>query len=536
MQDTKHPQRKKRPGPMEARKLPTYNPLFPDSRHEFDNLTATLTTKACMDMTHSELETLIEKQGREVLRKLLEEQLALREGGQAAEAVVGEDGVERTHKRRRARRLVTTLGEIEVTRVGYGQRDVDSRFVLDATLNLPPESYSLGLRRKLAYEAAKGSFDDAIEAVQHATGVLIPKRQAEELVRRMAIDFDAFYAAREPAANEETGELLILSTDGKGVSMRRDALRPATRKAAEERCPRLEKRVSKGEKTATRRMAQVAAVYSIEPYVRTAEQIAGTLGSTAEGQPREAQARPRPVNKRVWASIRSDAWDVIEAAFEEADRRDPERRKRHVVLVDGGEHQLEGVLLCCGKARTHVTVILDVIHVLEYLWDAANALIGEGKPETESWVTERLLRLLRGQVVGVAAGMRRSATKRGLLPAPRRAVDRCADYLLKYAEYLHYDEYLAAGFPISTGVIEGACRYLVKDRMDITGARWGLDGAEAVLRLRALKASGDFEAYWAFHEQQEFRRNHLAYYARETIPKLREPRVLRRNPALSVVP
>jgi hypothetical protein len=279
---------------MEARKLQIHNPLFPESRREFESMTASLASEACMSMTHSELEALIEKQVREVARKLLEEQLALREGGPAEATVVGEDGVERTHKRTRPRRLITTLGEVEVERIGYGQRGVDSRFPLDATLNLPPTSYSLGLRRKLAYEAAKGSFDDAVEAVELATGVGIPKRQAEEEVRRAAVDFDAFYAARKPAANEEAGDLLILSTDGKGVSMRRDALRPATRKAAEERRPRLEKRVSKGEKTATRRMAQVAAVYSIEPYVRTAEEIAGTLGPAAGKSPVEPSTRPKP--------------------------------------------------------------------------------------------------------------------------------------------------------------------------------------------------------------------------------------------------
>lgn len=535
MRHSKHPQRKKRPGPMEARKLPTHNPHFDGSRREFDGLTATLATEASMTMTTSELEVLIEKQGREMMRKLLEEHLALRGGGPAAEAVVGEDGVERTHKRRRPRQVITTLGEVEVERIGYGQRDVDSRFVLDAALGLPPDSYSLGLRRRLAYEAAKGSFDDAVEAVERATGTRVGKRQAEELVQRAAVDFEAFYATREPAANGQTGEILVITTDGKGVSMRRDALRPATRKAAEERRPRLEKRVCKGEKTATRRMAQVAAVYSIQPYVRTAEEIAGTLGPSAT-ETTTAAARPRPEHKRVWASVCSDAWEVIEDAFAEADRRDPQRRQRHVVLVDGGEHQLEGVLLCCGKARTRVTVIVDIIHVLEYLWEAAHAFHGEGNPDAEAWVTERLLRLLHGQVSGVAAGMRRSATKRGFLPAHRRAIDRCADYLLKYAEYLRYDEYLEAGFPISTGVIEGACRYLVKDRMDITGARWGLDGAEAVLRLRALKASGDFDAYWAFHEHQELRRNHLVRYAHETLPKLRKPHPLRRKTDLSVVP
>jgi hypothetical protein len=132
--------------------------------------------------------------------------------------------------------------------------------------------------------------------------------------------------------------------------------------------------------------------------------------------------------------------------------------------------------------------------------------------------------------------MRRSATKRALTPERRRPIDRCADYLLKYAEYLRYDDYLAAGFPISTGVIEGACRYLVKDRMDIAGARWSLDGAEAILRLRALKASGDFDAYWAFHEQQELRRNHLERYAGNAIPKTRSSLKSGRKPHLSVVP
>ena len=132
--------------------------------------------------------------------------------------------------------------------------------------------------------------------------------------------------------------------------------------------------------------------------------------------------------------------------------------------------------------------------------------------------------------------MRRSATKRALTPERRRPIDRCADYLLKYAEYLRYDEYLAAGFPISTGVIEGACRYLVKDRMDITGARWSLDGAEAILRLRALKASDDFDTYWTFHEQQELRRNHLERYAGKAIPKTKNSSKSGRKPNLIIVP
>src|SRR5204862_4306916 len=117
--------------------------------------------------------------------------------------------------------------------------------------------------------------------------------------------------------------------------------------------------------------------------------------------------------------------------------------------------------------------------------------------------------------------IRRSATRRGLTAEQRKAADTCAGYLLNHTAYLRYHEYLAAGLPIATGVIEGACRHLVKDRMDLTGARWSLDGAEAVLRLRALRTSGDFDAYWRFHEQQDYRRNHVAVYADGQVPPIR---------------
>ena len=106
--------------------------------------------------------------------------------------------------------------------------------------------------------------------------------------------------------------------------------------------------------------------------------------------------------------------------------------------------------------------------------------------------------------------MRRAATLCQLSANERKPVDTCADYLLKYRDMLHYDDSLAQGFPIATGVIEGACRHLVKDRMAITGARWRLRSAEAVLKLRSLRSSGDREAYWDFHKAQELKRNHTS--------------------------
>lgn len=117
----------------------------------------------------------------------------------------------------------------------------------------------------------------------------------------------------------------------------------------------------------------------------------------------------------------------------------------------------------------------------------------------------------------MAAGIRRAATNRKLGKTKRKPVDTCVDYLLNKGRYLKYHQYLEKGFPIATGVIEGACRHLIKDRMDLTGARWRLQSAEAVFRLRSLKSSGDFADYWIFHEKQEFMRNHQSKYKRPSV-------------------
>ena len=174
-------------------------------------------------------------------------------------------------------------------------------------------------------------------------------------------------------------------------------------------------------------------------------------------------------------------------------------------------------------ARQHnikLTIVLDLVHVIEYLWKAAFVFHPIGSQSAEDWVSQRLLKILSGQASKVAARMRRSATLRGYLSDKRSAVDTCANYLLKYQSCRPYDRYLAAGFPIATGVIEGACRYLVKDRMERTGAHWSLAGAEAVLRLRALVASGDFQDYWHFHLEREQQRNHPSLY-QDNLPLMR---------------
>lgn len=497
-------------------KMSSLEQSYDQARQEFEHIVDYLDAKETSGMTHSELERELEKKGRELMRKLLQEHLDNRGPGQCDDPPVeGADGVVRSRVRLQERELETVFGTVSVERAGYGQQGVKSLHPLDAELNLPDERYSLEMRRRVAEEAAKSSFDETLESIGKNTGGHVPKRQLEELVKRAAVDFDAFYDTRHEstAEGQSTGSVLVTSVDGKGVAMLTRDLREQTRKATEARAYKMGKRLSKGEKKNAKRMATVATVYTVAPFVRAPEDVIAEASCTLARTP-----RPRPEQKRVWASLEKEPGQVIEHALAEAHHRDPEYEKTWVALVDGNKTQIRELRRVARENNFDLTIVVDIIHVIEYLWAAGRAFHRASGSELENWVRHRLLEILRGKAGLMAGGMRRSATRRGMSPKAREPVDTCAHYLLEYSPYLRYDRYLSQGLPIATGVIEGACRHLVKDRMDVTGARWSLTGAEAVLRLRALRSSQDFDEYWTFHEAREYERTHQVLYAGGIVP------------------
>jgi hypothetical protein len=500
--------------------LSPMEPFYDQARNNFEHIVGYLDSEEVCSMSHSDLERELEKKGRELMRILLQEHLQGRGPEKCDQPVVGADGVERSRVRFQERKLETVFGTVSVERVGYGQKGTESLHPLDAELNLPDERYSFELRRRVAEESAKSSFDETLESIGKTTGGHVPKRQIEELVKRAAQDFDDFYQMRQehPSVDEQDRSIMVISVDGKGVVMRRQDLREQTRKAAMKREHKMSTRLSKGEKKNAKRMATVATVYTIAPFVRQPQELIGDNNSARARPP-----RPRPEQKRVWASLQKTPEEVIEETFKEASYRDPAHTKNWVALVDGNKAQIRILRRMAKKKGLDLTIIVDVIHVIEYLWDAGRAFHPEASSELENWVRVRLLEILRGKAGYVAGGMRRSATRRSLLAAQRKPVDTCANYLLTHAPYLKYNHYLSQGYPIATGVIEGACRHLVKDRMEVTGARWSLTGAEAVLRLRALRSSHDFDEYWNFHEKKEYERNHRSLYAEGVVPPTFKP-------------
>lgn len=492
-------------------------PLFTRSRAHAARLESMLASDEMSRKTHSELEEMLRSGALEWARSMLEELLEWRAHAEREVEVEGEDKVRRRRKRPSARSLETLLGRVEVPRLAYQAPGSPDLHPMDATLNLPREMYSHGLRRLVAREAAKSSFQEVVESVEELTGAKIGKRQVEELAVRAAQDFDAFYEQRA-AARDPKDDLLVISTDGKGIVMRTEDLREGTRQAAQKKANKLETRLTPGEKSNRKRMAQVATVYSIAPFPRTARDVLHTLRNADEVSTR----RPRPTDKRVWASVDKGMAAVIREAFDEALRRDPDKERRWVVLVDGDPKQVRAVKAEARRVGVKVTLIADIVHVIEYIWDAARALFGGSNSKAERWVSDRLLALLSGRSGGDVAKTIRwwEARTKDLDASAHATIRKTCSYLADRTRtrMLGYQEALRDGLPIATGVIEGACRHVVKDRMDRTGARWSLTGAEAVLRLRALRASKDFDAYWTFHLEQDRLRNHASRYANGEIP------------------
>ena len=471
--------------------------------------------------SEADLERFIGVQGRELQRLLLQDMLDLNHARESKPV-----GLQAEQTRTYRRNLESDFGTVRVPRAAYLRPGIATFIPLDKQLRLPTDKYSLPVREKIALGAAQMSFDKDREQVQATTAAHIPKRQTEQLAQRAAKDVDSFYQQRPLAANDifSPNMLLVASADSKGVTMRPEALRDSTRKAAEKESKLSQSRkddpmAAKKLRKHDRRMAIVTAVFEQEKRERTAADVLEELTrqKSTQEQSEETNNRGlsskknvvRTVNKVVKASIEKSQEVAIRELFSEAKRLDRENQRSIAILVDGEEKQQREILKQAHLLGWVVVLIVDLIHVLHYLWMAAKALCKKGKQTAEQWVTRYTEMLLTGVSMRVILSeIRQEKKNKKLIGEARKAVDRCLRYLRKNAKYLKYNQYLKNGLPIATGVIEGACRYLVKDRMDITGARWGLEGAEAILKLRYVKANGDWNAYWEHHEQQEFLRNY----------------------------
>ena len=485
---------------------------FTAVREYLEQVIGQLQTPEALKRRHDETERTIQQEGQELCRLLFQAALDVRANEEVRrECVTAEDNVVRTHFRKDCRRKIASVfGEVTYRRNGYSHPMGGSVFPLDEALNMPKRKYTYGLRECVSLAVCQNAFESSLEGLSTLIAGKIPKRQAEELVVEASTDFDAFYAQRAITPVQSQSTVLVMSQDGKGITLRHEDLREATRKAAEKEPHTLSTRLSSGEKRNRKRMATVAAVYDMAPHVRETSDVISRPGEEGEARRNDA---PKAENKRVWASIEKEMEGVTEELVQEAMRRDPNRERPWVMLIDAHKDQIKVVKRVFKRHGIQAVLILDFIHVLEYLWRAAWCFFDssdkEQAKEAEQWVLEKAGAILDGRSGNVAAGIRIKAKSYALSAKKRKTIGKVAKYLTNHTEMLRYDHYMQQGYPIATGVIEGACRHLIADRFEITGARWSLKTAEGILRLRAIRSSGDWEPYQAFHKKQEWKRNHL---------------------------
>ena len=500
--------------------------LFGGLRQQLESMISWAKSDEALALEHDQFESRTLTEGFEVMRIFTEAHLGLRTAREERRADVAdaagdlrvstEDGQEHTR--------MMVYGPVRTSRIAYKRHRRPNLYPQDADLNwASAHSYSAGVERRVAKASGVVPFAQAAAQVSEAGAITVGKRQAEQLAIGAAVDFEAFYAARRPQPCP-AGTGLLISADGSAFSVRPGALRPATAKAAR---ARQRAAAASGwpddpadQRKSKKRSAELVCVADIPPAPRTASDILTALFGTPrntgrrsnDGDAPSARHGPKAEGKTVLASARKPIPAVVGEAFAEAHRRDPGHLRPWFAVVDGNNAQIDAIRAHAARYQVSVPILIDLIHVVQYLWKAAGSFFYTGDPEARAWVKAQTAKILDGKARDVQAGIRRRATSYGYSTKEREGADACADYLQNKKDYLDYPAYLSAGWPVASGLIEGAARWLIKDRMEVTGARWGLDGAEAVLRLRALVGNGDFDDYFAFHLRQEKRRNHDSCY------------------------
>ena len=415
--------------------------------------------------------------------------------GHKGKVHIDKEGTKRPYHSTKTRDYQSIFGKISISRACYWSKGQHEIYPLDAELNLPQTEYSYVLQEWGAALGAEQPYDKAAHFLKNIVGIPLWASSIETMVRKSSVDVEKFYEERPKPAIETEKEILVATIDGKGIVMRKDQLVKKIRKKHPRKMRKIDEREQKPtdlKKPGKKKMSTVIGIYTIEAQKRTAESLLS--------KEKKEEKRPRPSNKIVQATLEGKEQGA-QRLKTEIEKRDPQHKKKGVALVDG-EHKLRKLIK---SYLPWFLIIIDIYHVMEYLWRGAHIFYKEGSEEATNWMTDKLKKLLIGKVEEVIVELKElfktSSNNR------REQLNKIITYLTNGKAHMRYDIYLAKGYPIGSGVVEGACRNLVKDRLEQCGMHWTITGAEAVLGMRSIQINKMTDAYWAYHIAQE--RNRL---------------------------
>jgi len=458
--------------------------IIQDLRKEFENMLDYVTGEGARTATADAIERGLFQMLIQMGLKLLTLFFVMRSQAASREPLRLVDGSELSYHRDTVRRYVSIFGGLRFVRPYFYRKGYKGQVPLDAELSLGENSYSDLVREVHDYLSVYGVYHKACDILERLLGLNLSTRVIQSNLGKDAQAVEAYYAQKPaPKANEEA-EILVIQADGKGVPM-----------ILEE--SRMDKvRLGKGEKHGRKKEAIVTTIYTTEAFIRTSEQVVASFYDQISLDP-----SAKPQNKHLWATL-----DGKDTAL---------RRLAERVTVRLGSHIRHKIALCDGcpalqarlaKYFPDFVQILDFIHANEYLWKVANALFGETNNQRFEWMKARTLQLLSGQTEQLITEFRSLAKQPKMSLAKRTQLLKTANYFERNLLYMDYSTYLSHGWPIASGVIEGACRHFVKDRCELSGMRWTQSGAENLLRLRAIAENHDWDEYHAFRKVQRHQR------------------------------
>jgi len=403
------------------------------------------------------------------------------------------DNVSYPYVGQRKRSYVSLFGEVDVKRACYWLKGVGSHYPLDEALSLPHRSFSDWVQQRLSELTLTMPYEDAVDIWSRWLGLSISKRSSEQLNADHADSELDYYSMRETPEVGAEDSILVISADGKGIPMtRQDSPPPNARRG-------------RGQNKTAKKESTVTAIYTVAPYPRTSDDIIQALVPESISLDTPKKARPKPTSKQIFGTLQGQE-TAFEHLVEQVTRREHPQLTHLVALTDGNR----GLKNRVKQHFPHFTLIIDIIHVTEYLWEVANALWGETHAMRDTWMRDALRCVLEDDLDTLLNHLdyqflRVSSTKQTVLKKVR-------GYLRNNRQHMDYQSYLARGYPIGTGVIEGACRHLVKDRFEQAGMRWSILGAQVMLDLRATYLNGDWDDFQRFRRHQAHQQRYGSFH------------------------
>jgi hypothetical protein len=457
--------------------------IIQDVREQFEQMMEFVTGEQAQTARADHIERGLFKMVLSLGAKMLQLFFIMRTHASSRETIRAKTGQELAYHRDTCRDYFSIFGKISLERPYFYKKGVGGQSPLDAELSLGTTCYADLLREVSEYLGVYTVYGKTSDILERLLELNLSTRALQQNMAEDAADVEAYYA-QKPApfpANED--EILVIQVDGKGVPMILDEpTEPSVR-------------LGKGQKHGHKKEAVVTSVYTIEAAPRTAEEVVASFFELPQDPPMPVPAHPKPQNKHIWATL-DGKQAALSRLFLQVTQRQGDHIQHKVALCDGCDALQSRVI----AQFPDFSLVLDFIHASEYLWDVANRLLGETHPDRLNWMAHQTLRILSGQTRQVIADFRLMALKKKTKATLREQLNKTANYFERNLPFMDYPTYLAKGWPIASGVIEGACRHFVKDRCELSGMRWNQSGAENLLRLRAVAENDDWDAYHSYRK------------------------------------